>query len=74
MLKRTLQTLNEDSTQSDFFRTAAWCLLNTKYSNGGINEAAAVVMTEQDCSIPRSEAREYVEMVISEAEDMEWEG
>ena len=74
MKKETLININEDSTKSDYQRQAAHCLQETKHRNHKINKFAAIGRLINSTSLGRDEAVEYVEMVISDAENMEWEG
>ncbi len=70
MKTATLIGIGEDSCNSENYRSAAWCLVRTKYKNGRLNKQAAISLMSD--IVPENEAIEYIEMVINEAANLEW--
>ncbi len=69
---KTVENIISDSTLSIMERTAARAINLSRKNNGHINLAKAAAIMEQDVSIGNAEATEYVTMVSSHADDIEW--
>ena len=75
---KTLEQLNLDSTKGVYFRQAANCLISSLKFHNSRNPkrelviSAAIKTLIHDTNLPKNEAEEYVNRVISDAEDIEW--
>ena len=69
---KTVENLGADTTKSNYYRTACDAINKTRKTNGHICSDNAIEKMGIETGIDASECREYVEMVISDADDAEW--
>lgn len=72
--KTTVEKIQFDSCNSNYIRMAASAINETRKANGHVNQGMASARMARECEIDTDEAREYVERVVSDANDMEWNG
>ena len=69
---KTIEEINYDSNRSNYERMAARAINITRKNNGHVSPGMAIARMAIECGIDKDEATEYVNGVISDANDIEF--